>query len=378
MRKFIFKFILFFLPVSLPFGIYLILPFYTGETVPLRQIVELQQESDEPIIFGRAYRDNFVAYKLIGVEIRQPDVLILGSSRTMQFREQLLNRNPRAFFNAGGSANNIFEMYNFLRQLDEGDLPQVLIVGLDQDWFHPRNAQFAYDRGVAPIDYEETPSLERVLNASRNIVVDLMRKRLIWDWLTKQKTPVHQWRAIGIRAMMATGGSFRPDGSTLPPDKYPPDLAFTEMRGRMQTGDSRFEYSDQFSDLATAELEKILIFCAEHNIQVIGFSPPYPPAIYNEMMASGHYGYIPAMASAFEELFVAYGFNYFNFSDGVFPGTSDENYFDGLHGSEFIYLKMYLHMLENAPEVLSPYSDLEVLEAIAEQPRLNDFDAFQE
>ena len=69
--------------------------FYGGEFTPLRQVAAEQAEQT-PLLYGRAYRDNLFAYKLISAQYRKAEVLVLGSSRVQQFRSLLFNKNSTA------------------------------------------------------------------------------------------------------------------------------------------------------------------------------------------------------------------------------------------------------------------------------------------
>jgi hypothetical protein len=62
-------------------------------------------------------------------------------------------------------------------------------------------------------------------------------------------------------------------------------------------------------------------------------------------------------------MFTAHGDAFFDFSDGSRFGT-DDDFYDGWHGSERVYLRAYIAMLEAQPELLGAYSDLEMLRQI--------------
>lgn len=64
-------------------------------------------------------------------------------------------------------------------------------------------------------------------------------------------------------------------------------------------------------------------------------------------------------------LFETYGFTYFDFTNPVNLGVTDDEMIDSIHGSEYVTLLIYIQMLENSPDVLGQYSDLEYLERIA-------------
>src|SRR5262245_18537506 len=75
------------------------LPWYAGEFESV-VTVAARQASGDPLLYGPAYRDNYYVFKRAAVIRRHPEVLVLGSSRSMQFRAGLFTDGSR-FYNAG-------------------------------------------------------------------------------------------------------------------------------------------------------------------------------------------------------------------------------------------------------------------------------------
>ena len=61
--------------------------------MPNSRIVELQQSSDG-IIYGPAWSDFEMEYKVATYHVRQPDILILGSSHMLQIRAGFFHQEP--------------------------------------------------------------------------------------------------------------------------------------------------------------------------------------------------------------------------------------------------------------------------------------------
>ena len=77
------------------------LAWHSGEALPIKIVVN-QQQSSEGIIYGTRQIEDILSYKLASYEWRQPDILILGSSRLLQFRSEFFNNDPGAVYNASG------------------------------------------------------------------------------------------------------------------------------------------------------------------------------------------------------------------------------------------------------------------------------------
>ena len=69
---------------------------YIGESMPIEWVVRLQDQ-DAPILYRVKYGNIDQRYKLTATNYHQPEVLILGSSRMLQFRDVFLNNDRNTF-----------------------------------------------------------------------------------------------------------------------------------------------------------------------------------------------------------------------------------------------------------------------------------------
>src|SRR3989344_1772753 len=63
----------------------------SGELASIKNVVRRQQLGKREILLGLAYSNPIFYYKLHSVLKRKPEALVLGSSRTMQFRAQFFS-----------------------------------------------------------------------------------------------------------------------------------------------------------------------------------------------------------------------------------------------------------------------------------------------
>jgi hypothetical protein len=352
---------------------------YSGEFLPLRQVVALQQ-GEAPVLYGRAYRDNYFAFKLLSTKARKPEVLSIGSSRMLEFRSMFFNRKSSAFYNAAHAAQSIYAVHQFLMALESSELPKVLIISLDQPWFNASSRFSVAPTAADPVDDETTLDFTHVANVGRNVTVDTVTRKIKLSQIMRRTEPVHGAQAVGLNAIV-NGMGFRNDGSYQYGTDIinPPSFAsrmeegFNDLRDNV---DSHFIAGADLSQAALDELELILQFARANDMFVIGFAPPYAPTIYGQMMADGKHSYIPKEITAIQALFKRYEFGYFDFSDAAQLGATEDDMVDSFHASEFINLRMYLQMLSALPDVLSPYSDAAFLQPLAQQPPSNRFELF--
>ncbi len=115
----------------------------------------------------------------------------------------------------------------------------------------------------------------------------------------------------------------------------------------MKAGGGRFPWGDTPSEPALRETDALLDFCHDHEIDVIGFMPPHPHAVWEAMQALGpRYDYIRKLEPALRERFEKRGFEFYNFSDFAMVGAPDTEAIDGFHGSERTNLRILIAMLE--------------------------------
>ena len=120
---------------------------------------------------------------------------------------------------------------------------------------------------------------------------------------------------------------------------------------RIATGTRRFEWGDHIDKDTIVQLDSLLKYCFDRNIDVIGFSAPFAPDVYNVMMDSNKYNYLKEIAPACEELFNKYGFEFYDYLDVSGFQISADYFIDGFHGSEVIYGNIIKDMCDRGSRI---------------------------
>jgi len=359
------KLMLFLLPVVLYVFATVGVGVFAGEFTPLRDVASLQA-GNAPILYGRAYRDNYFAFKLIATQLRNPEVLVLGSSRVMQFRAGFLDRAPHNFYNAGGAIQAVQEIREFLRRLDQSHLPTTIILGLDQPWFNAKTSgDFSARRALNQLDEENTVQFARAMNVSKYVLGDLLAAKITLTQLANRTDPTSGCRAIGLSAIM-NGGGFRNDGSYQYGEADDPvHQRFVEGLDRLANDSDHFASGDRVADGVLVELDAVLRFLKERGVRVFAFAPPFAPIIVDKMKQGGRHQYVQMSTQRLAEMFKSYGFVYVDAFDPRLFGTSDVDMVDSFHGSERIMLAIYKTFAEREPETLARYSDSKLLDHVS-------------
>ena len=356
MKRFLITVLAFALPLALVLGTFSVAVARSGEGSTLEEVAE-RMTAGEEVLYGTAYRYNARNLKFKMASQTGADLLVLGSSRSMQFRREFFKTD--SFYNAGGGAGYSNEYLWFLSSLPEDKLPTTLILQFDQFNFEP------YWSSLKPLDTKEFAYEESPHNPSY-----ALRKSMV-DWaagkysLSRALSPKEG--EIGLAAIGQHSG-FRSDGSydygelNNHPEKGD-DPAFSSTLRKVHYGLHRFHWSFEVSGGALQDTEDLLVWCAEKGIKVVGIFPPYAPSVVQAMQESGNYYYMDVLPGYIAAQCELYGFEFYDFT--LMESTTDQEYQDGYHGSDRVYCKMALTLAQEST-FLKPYLDASALEQMLE------------
>jgi hypothetical protein len=372
LHHFLLKIVVFALPFAIPFVLLTGFLIYTGESMPLRMVVDMQM-GETPVLYRPRFGNRDLEFKLLAANTRQPEVVAIGSSRILQFRSMFFNRDSANFYNAAGPAWQLDHLEHVVRGLSY--TPRILILSLDHPWFND-----AYPGDPFEPSLEPTSDFAHIFMVNRSVMQMLFNGETIdIGRMLERREPGFGGMALGLRAIR-DGHGFRNDGSEQYGDFLiahflSPEGERARHLSLLENGQDMYARGDAVSEDALNKLERLLQFCEERGIYVIGLLPPFMPTLYQQMLAGRQHGYIEQLAPRLTELFEQHDYAFFDFSDGATLGANDSDFFDGWHAAERIYLRLYTEMLRLLPDMLGDYSDLEFLEA-ADRAATDTFNVF--
>lgn len=356
MKRFIKNILLFFLPVIM--FCCAMLPFYfaavnCGEFKDIEESIEIQRKNHD-ILIGLGYNEQTAYYKLVNANYYQADVIALGTSRVMQFKKEFFKS---SFYNCGGAVGGNYKEYvNFLENLTYK--PKVILLGLDQWVFND-----AWNRSCT--DYTGFKKIEK---ENRN--KGSMLKKIVKDWTRKK------WRFTDLKLYPVNIGfngrikdeGFIYDGSYYYGNIYrnpkgQKDYQFKDTFDRIEGGKYRFEWGKHIDTDTLEQLKFLLDYCSEKKIFVIGFLPPFAPAVYNRIVQSGNYDYFNEIAPFCQELFAGYGFEFYDYTDNNRLIVTDKYFIDGFHGSDVLYGKIIQDMIKKG-SIINNEVDLQTTDSL--------------
>jgi hypothetical protein len=351
------RLIVYLAPLLLVAGAAVGLAIHSGEAMPLAMIHAIQEEHP-----GVAYqpngRDTIFAYKLMGVQRRRPEVIMIGSSRVLNFRSGLLTRMQTQFYNAGMSGMQLGEVAAFVNQLTPDTAPRILIVGIDRYWLNA-----AYNDSLEPstLPTGQLPP-ELWLRLARGVIQELLSGRFSISELLAARNPSTGERALGLRAIKS-GFGYTADGSRLRiHEARSPEEMAQMLQENGQTA-KVIQPGDSISDAALATLEGMLDHADSLGITVVGVSLPLMPDVYNHLESSDRHGYLRQLSEALPALFAEHEQTYIDLSNPApFDVTSDDMP-DGTHPSDRLSARIFQEIVRAVPALLD-YTDPEVLAAL--------------
>jgi hypothetical protein len=352
--RFIARGCLFILPIFLVIGIPIFIMWQSGELASADSIVA-REVSSQPVTAGLILSDPTDYIELHAAIAENPKVLILGSSQVRQIRTDFFNPGV-TMYNAGHVIQKINYLNAFLDKIPSDQTPKLLLIGL-----HPKLFDPSYDSLA-------TDTIDTILTVPTSLTDTLSNWSLVYQYYFEKKYTLSQvfnaTDSIGLLAD-ANHEGYRNDGSYDPgTDEYSPASLNDSFIASITDGTNGFEHSPIISQGALEILDAFLAECKARNITVIGFVPPFSPAVYQDIVAHpGEYGYVTALTPSITPIFQKYGFSFFNFvNPGSLPITNT-NMQDGEHLTERGSLIMFIDMAEHSAALRS-YTNLANLQRV--------------
>jgi hypothetical protein len=361
---------LFCLPLAALFGPPALVLWAGGELMSPDRVAERQARRDRLVLHGAAYTNSAIYVKMQGLARRAPQVLALGSSRTMQFRAGFFLPTV-SFYNAGGTVARLIHFRGVLQRLPPERQPEALLIATDPYFFHPSFDKGHHDAlglGWLREQMDARPTGGEVFLADWwTVWRDIVAGKVDRDKLLGGRGLSDR---IGLNAVCREQG-FRNDGSylygsanldiTQPRHR---DYRFVDTLKQVSRGTGRFAYGSEVSAAGLRELKALLEECRARSIHVVGFLPPYPHEVWSAMENLGpKYNYLWSLPASLRTAFEQHGFEFYDFSDFAWLGAPDSEAIDGFHGSERTYLRLLISMLEQGSQ-LNRYASLSQLQQI--------------
>ena len=326
--------------------------FYGREFYLIKEVVATQKEFPQTI-FGFSYVSTlFFPYKKLLFEEQNGNVVALGTSRVMEIRKEFFI-NPDLFVNAGGAIKSLNDAENFINDLPNDSNLKVIFLGLDQEMLY----EDFNKKGEIKESYLTKRMIDTFSFMSRRIYLDYFSHKFNLNTLINNSK---ENRNIGISALI-NGDGFRYDGSYRYFEAQNNENLIEDVNKRIQekVGVIKKENNQNYNSknkILEENLKKLSLFlklCQEKGILVVGFAPPFPPSVYSQMYeGSGIYKeMVIDNIKKEQDIFRKNNALFFDFSSTLSFGGKDTEFVDEIHGTDKMYARMMLFMVENDKEL---------------------------
>jgi hypothetical protein len=322
-----------------------------GETTDIRTMAALLQDNDS--IYGTGIHDLRKELKLEIIRLREPDIVALGSSRALDFRQEYFSR---PFASAAQALSQIDDGIPYVQAMLDIHKPEVVIFTLDFWWFlDPAKTS------PQPIELEHQPRI--------NLTKLFKPFPLVWDGtLTLQQyfemlltgtipNGTSTYRKYGLLADVRGLGT-RADGSTLMGVRlddnafaYHKEFAdiFADPARHMKNSVARrYDPGNKIQQERIDTYKEIVGLLHRNGVQVVAVMPPIAPPIYGLMDPYNGYGHIrelPARIASISDEF-------YDFQNPASIGTEACEFADVHHSGETAYMRILLTILRKNPDSL--------------------------
>lgn len=342
-----------------------------------------EQQSNSKLITSRLFlSQQFNVYKSKAILLKKPSILILGSSRVMQFRDFMFHPMEDEFYNAGGMIKCLNDLVEFSKRICDGDLPspRAIILGVNP-WILKRDSRDKTWMTKSKYLSDEAYSVVAHLLAARRIFMITPFPWYIFNPLqiNEHISPIYRYPTAGLQAMKG-GSAFRADGSVLYEfmlADYMLNPIYIDRHGQDQITSripkltAQFSYSPSYDsskvDLLVATIHKL----QERGIEVYSILPPFTSEAIN--LLDGHPIWFPwwiyyrhKLASHLENE----GIVCVDVSSPMDYGLDDRYMYDAFHPGEQYNSYLLEELLNRVPE--SSYLkqiDIKHLQQLRSNPR---------
>lgn len=333
-----------------------------GEFLSPAEVLVRQQATGG--LYRSALTDDIMTpeFRIERYDLLKPEIIALGSSRVLQFRQSHFTR---PFANMGMSLDYA-NLPSVARALTESpNNLKVVILTLDHWQVNPVIFRSAIaDPGFrtrirGPSAFITKYKLKAILDSVLFGPVRL---------LFQQRLGLNEIRSILCRcddggstnnfglAALLDGSGVDVEGSyhyTWAFEMRKEIVGFSETFKRIEDGTNGFQYASKISPDRFGLIVEATKILNDAGVRIILIIPPMAPAVVGKMRETHAYGILDDLDVHLTRL----KYPYFNFHDPEVVGSDDCEFADGFHGGEVTYLRLLKRMAAEQQTDLDNYVD---------------------
>jgi len=334
----------------------------TRDSWPITKVIAAQENLQGESIWGRAdFSQQYNLSKSAMIRRRNPRILVLGSSRVMEFRSFMFHPYEASFYNAGGLIQTVNDLAEYTRQVTDGRFPrpQAIIVGIDPWWLSEATAPVE-KKSWLDGDEDAAYSFAAHVEAARYL---LQTGKSNFPWRVgfgnkPATSPFYDYHAFGITAVVGGIGERFSDGSYLYTQHLVDFMKHPAYRDRLTTPaldqvkhtSLLFQPSSRVETGRAAVLRESLKSLKALGIEVYAFQPPFSSEV---MQALNESQPLARFWSEYKNDLLAQlkqdGIDCLPVTSARDFGLDDRYMFDGLHAGEVFDSYIVEELVRRAP-----------------------------
>lgn len=358
------RFILFFfIPflLAIPLGVANVVFLYnSGELDSIESITADQQRAGG--LYGTAVHMNSHAYHHALYAARDPEVVVLGSSRALQFRQGFFTA---PFANLGLTVHFPDEFAIVVDRLLANRKPKLVILAIDPWWALVRGNQTIHlQRSVARRGGELTP--ETLVGPVQWLIDGRVDLDSYLDVLTGgHPITVDGVPMRGVQAVARRDG-FGPDGSYYYHDEIlghivSNDRRFARSLHQVATNEALLHHRETVSEAGLETLRRGYETLRKAGVSVVTAVIPVAPRVIDEMARRpDEFGYIAEARARLSEI----NESHYDFYDPRVLGADDCEFVNGFHGGDVVSARILAAIYESGEPNVVRVADIERLRRI--------------
>lgn len=363
--QYIKMYIIFLIILTIPFILNYVFLKNCGEFLSNKDIFNLQNNKEKITIYGSALFNISKEFKLFFALQKKPQIITIGSSRVLQFRNSFFTK---TFYNMGSTMSSVHNGLDVASLLITKHRPEIVLFGIDFWWFN--------DDYIKPDYHLKTMTKSHNSFDLGHILVPfkiLKSKQItINDYIKVLSLPQNPHIGVFGKLMLSglgSDGSYYYTNTIIGHNTQIADQLFKNTISSIENGTDTFQHNSLASELHFKKFLELVQTFEKHKIKVILFLPPLAPTV-NKKMKNFNYAYIEHL----KENFLNHQLKVYDFTNPEETlATNDCEFIDGFHGGDVIYAKILDYLNSREPtlrqyvnngylkNVILKYSDLAMI-----------------
>jgi hypothetical protein len=363
-RKFTAVFLCVLALLTSPLALSALFLFQSGELAKPANVARWLQRTDG--IYGTALNNNLRQIAFTIYKERQPDIIIMSSSRGVDFRREYFSK---TFSCVCSIMSDVPEGIQFVEAIKNMPAPKVAIIGLDYWWLSA-----THDHVTVPWRGEGTgTALTRQNVFSPYLWVD-EGKLTATDVLliaagSRNRSPLSTEPKLGVQAIKLANGT-RADGTWSPltgvsaTEGYMLNMIHSPERSLLAERSGRYSPDQKLDPKKLELLTQLVDALHQRKTKVVLFLLPIINPVVETMETTGRYRFIWEMRQRLQN----FGDEYYDFFDPRTFGAEACEFRDPHHGGNVLSARMLKAALDRNPNsVLRDFVDYKVVDDVIQR-----------